>query len=31
MLQGIGFERFDPATPAIYANQSNILKTYWGY
>lgn len=31
MLKGIGFERFDPAAPAIYANQSNILKTYWGY
>jgi phosphonate transport system substrate-binding protein len=31
MLKGIGFERFDPATPAIYANQGNILKTYWGY
>lgn len=31
MLKGIGFEKFDPATPAIYANQSNILKTYWGY
>jgi len=31
MLEGIGFEKFDPATPALYANQSNILKTYWGY
>lgn len=31
MLKGIGFEKFDPATPAIYANQSHILRTYWGY
>lgn len=31
MLRLIGFERFDPATPAVYANQSNILKEYWGY
>lgn len=31
MLKGINFERFDPATPEIYANQSRILKEYWGY
>lgn len=31
MLQGIGFEKLDPATAAVYANQSGILKEYWGY
>ncbi len=31
MLKDIGFEKFDPATPAIYANQGGILKEYWGY
>lgn len=31
MLKGIGFERFDPATSAIYAGQARILKEYWGY
>ncbi|HEX9626619.1 MAG TPA: PhnD/SsuA/transferrin family substrate-binding protein [Acidiferrobacterales bacterium] len=31
MLEGIGFEKFDPATAAVYANQSGILKEYWGY
>lgn len=31
MLQAIGFERFDPATPEMYVNQSNILKEFWGY
>jgi len=31
MLQGIGFPKFDPATPDLYAGQSNILKEYWGY
>lgn len=31
MLNAIAFERFDPATPEIYANQRNMLSTYWGY
>lgn len=31
MLQKIGFERFDPATPAVYAGQANTLKQYWGF
>lgn len=31
MLKAIGFERFDPATPDIYANQRNMLSIYWGY
>ena len=31
MLKGIGFPKFDPATPEIYADQSNILKEFWGY
>lgn len=31
MLAGIGFERFDPATAQIYANQRNVLSQYWGY
>lgn len=31
MLTAIGFERFDPATPDIYANQRNMLSGYWGY
>lgn len=31
MLQAIGFEKFDPATPAIYDGQSKILRDYWGY
>jgi phosphonate transport system substrate-binding protein len=31
MLAAIGFERFDPATPAIYDGQSKILRDYWGY
>jgi len=31
MLKAIGFERFDPATPEIYANQRNMLSGYWGY
>ena len=31
MLKHIGFERFDPATPEIYANQRNMLSGYWGY
>jgi hypothetical protein len=31
MLQGIDFPKFDPASAGLYANQSNILKEYWGY
>lgn len=31
MLRAIGFARFDPATPEMYVNQSNILKEFWGY
>jgi ABC-type phosphate/phosphonate transport system substrate-binding protein len=31
MLAAIGFERFDPATAALYAGQGRILKDYWGY
>lgn len=31
MLKAIGFERFDPATPEVYANQRNMLSIYWGY
>lgn len=31
MLKQIGFERFDPATTALYFGQGNILKEYWGY
>lgn len=31
MLSAIAFERFDPATPEIYANQRNMLSIYWGY
>ena len=31
MLEGIGFPKFDPATPEVYADQSNILKEFWGY
>ena len=31
MLGQIGFERFDPASAAIYRNQSQILKPYAGY
>lgn len=31
MLQKIGFPRFDPASAAIYAGQSRILREYWGY
>ena len=31
MLKGIGFERFDPTGPDVYANQGSILKEYWGY
>lgn len=31
MLKHIGFERFDPATAAIYKGQANTLKQYWGF
>ena len=31
MLKLIGFERFDPASTAVYADQGKILKEYWGY
>ena len=31
MLKGIGFPKFDPATPAVYTGQSRILRDYWGY
>lgn len=31
MLQQIGFERFDPATAAVYKDQANTLKQYWGF
>lgn len=31
MLKLIGFERFDPASTAVYMGQGKILKEYWGY
>jgi hypothetical protein len=31
MLAAIGFERFDPATPEMYADHGAILREYWGY
>jgi hypothetical protein len=31
MLEAIGFERFEPATPELYAGQHRILQKYWGY
>ena len=31
MLKHIGFERFDPATAAVYKGQANTLKQYWGF
>jgi len=31
MLQGIGFQKFDPASKKIYQGQARILKEYWGY
>lgn len=31
MLKQIGYPRFDPASPAIYAGQARILRDYWGY
>ena len=30
-LRHTGFESLEPATAATYANQSRILKDYWGY
>jgi len=31
MLKKVGFERFDPASAAVYRGQAQILKSYWGY
>ena len=31
MLKAIGFERFEPTTPAVYTGQSRTLKDYWGF
>jgi phosphonate transport system substrate-binding protein len=31
MLKNIGFARLDPAGPDLYANQSRLLREYWGY
>ena len=31
MLQSLEIDRFDPASPAVYAGQSRILAEYWGY
>lgn len=31
MLAAVGFERFEPATPELYAGQHRILQKYWGY
>ena len=31
MLKQNGFERFDPATAAVYIGQAGTLKEYWGY
>ena len=31
MLKHIGFERFDPATAAVYKGHANTLKQYWGF
>lgn len=31
MLKLIGFERFDPASAAVYTGQGKILSDYWGY
>lgn len=31
MLGKIGFERFVPATPALYHDQSRVLQEYWGF
>lgn len=31
MLQALGLPRFEPATTDSFANQRNVLKSYWGY
>jgi ABC-type phosphate/phosphonate transport system substrate-binding protein len=31
MLRSVGLERFEPVTPESFANQRNVLKSYWGY
>lgn len=31
MLKEVGFERFDPATTAVYAGQAKVLRDYSGY
>lgn len=31
MLKSIGFDRFVPATPALYRNQARVLEEYWGF
>ena len=31
MLLGTGLERFEAVTPEMFANQRNVLKSYWGY
>lgn len=31
MLKAIGFDRFVPATPALYDNQARVLQEYWGF
>ena len=31
MLRSVGIERFEAVTPDSFANQRNVLKSYWGY
>lgn len=31
MLQALDLPRFEPVTPESFANQRNVLKSYWGY
>lgn len=31
MLEAVGLERFESATPELYAGQQRILQKYWGY
>lgn len=31
MLEALELPRFEPATPESFANQRNVLKSYWGY
>jgi ABC-type phosphate/phosphonate transport system substrate-binding protein len=31
MLKSVGIERFEPVAPDSFANQRNVLKSYWGY